>query len=158
MKKIIIILTITFIIIGGFFIIVEKSSKNHNLNTALTFSNVDLNRIWVFDGDHGLSYDYKIEANIVDQISNQLIKSTKLDMKKSFPNGYSQGFNVTIFLKSDNNSVMREINFIPKNDNSVFVIIRTKNNKGGVINYWALSVDSSWLSQFIDKVQKDTMA
>lgn len=65
---------------------------------------------------------------------------------------------VTIFLKSDNILIMREMNFIPKNDNSVFVIIKTQKNRGDTINYWALSVDSPWLSQYIDKDIKDTIA
>ncbi|MGH4125271.1 MAG: hypothetical protein ACREV6_20330 [Clostridium sp.] len=154
MKKIIILLTIIFIIIGGSFIAVGKSSKNHKLINALTFSDIDLNKIWVFEGNKGLSYDYKIGYNDSKQISDQLIQSTKIDMKKSFPNNYSQGFTVTIFFKSDINGITREINIMPKNDNSVFAIIKIKNKQGGLINWWGLSVESSWLSKYIDNVDK----
>jgi hypothetical protein len=42
-----------------------------------------------------------------------------------------------------------EINIIPQNSGSVFVVIKTYDKNGGILDYWGLSVESSWLSQFI---------
>jgi hypothetical protein len=155
MKKHIVFLFGILILIGAYFAL-EEINNNKKLNSILTFDNEHIRKIWAFQGVKGLSYDYKVNADIINDISSELIQSNKKGAKKLLPSPYNQGFVFIIFLNNDNNVLTNEeINIIPKNDNSVVVVIKTTNKHGAILDSWALSVESTWLSQYISKVEKE---
>jgi len=137
-------------------LIVRNTNSNNKINNTLAFTNEDVANIWVLEGNKGLSYDYKIENDVVKQISTQLIDSNKSGKKRTLVSINSGGFIIYIFLKDDSNGIKREINILPKNDNSVFVIVKTRNNNGSSEGdpLW-LSVDSPWLSNYLENVKKE---
>ncbi len=154
MKKVIVLSTIIFVIAIAF-TIVWKTSNNNKLNNALTFSNEDVKNIWVLQQNHGLSYDSKLDKAIAKQISAEFIKSRKKAEKQTqVINNYGE-FIIYIFLKGNSNGIEREIHIIPKDDNSVVIIVKTQNSPGGsAVDLWWLTVESPWLSQYLDKVKK----
>ena len=125
MKKVILLSTIIFVIAIAF-TIVWKTNNSNKLNNALTFTNEDIKNIWVLQENHGLSYDYKIHDDTAKQISTEFTKSRKkVEKQTQVINNYGE-FIIYIFLKSNSNGIEREINIVPKDDNSVFIIIKTQ--------------------------------
>jgi hypothetical protein len=150
------VLFIIFVIFICTLLIIRNTNNNNKINNTLTFTNEDVANIWVFEGSKGLSYDYKIENDVAKQISTHLIDSSKTGEKRALVAINSGGFIIYIFLKDASNGMKREINILPKNDNSVFVIVKTRNNNGVSVSdpVW-LSVDSPWLSNYLEKVKKE---
>ena len=131
--------------------------KNVKLNNLLAFTIDDVKEIMVLEGEKVLSYNYKIEPEIALQISNQIIISSKERRKEPLIAPYSDGTIINIFFKDDDNSgIKRFITIMSKDDNSVFVTVKTQTKYGGSIDEsWVWSVESSWLSQYINTVKKD---
>ena len=149
-------LFIIFVIFICTFLIIRNTNNNNKINNTLTFTNEDVANIWVLEGSKGLSYDYKIENDVAKQISTHLIDSSKTGEKRALVAINSDGFIIYIFLKDASNGMKREINILPKNDNSVFVIVKTRNSNGVSVSdpVW-LSVASPWLSNYLEKVKKE---
>ena len=152
--------TIVFVIVFTFFITVKTNNNslennNNKLSNLLTFSNDDVEEVWILEGNKVLSYHYKIEPKIAVQISNYLVMSNKEDKKESLVAPYSQIFAVNVFLKNhNNNDTKRLLNIIPKDDSSVFVIMKTQTKSGTLVDSCTLWVESSELAQYIDNIRK----
>lgn len=107
------------------------------------------------EGSKVLFYNYKIEPEIALKISNQLIISSKEKRTDSFVAPYYDGVHIYIFFKDDREPT-RVIKIVPEDGTSVFVKMDVKPRSGGSVESWVWSVESSWLSQFMEKVKKDT--